>query len=125
MSDTLTMELVSKLETQFKNLEKAEPGSKEEQAIVDNIKVLYDILHKDQEIADNLDKQQYEIAIAAKRERGEKIEKGIRYTLEGLAIIVPPLAYARLMKAGLKFEETGTVGNSWTRSLINKVRPDK
>ena len=124
MSD-LTELLVSSLETQFDNLEQTEPGSKEEQAIVDNIKVLYEILQKDHQIADNLDKQAAEYELAAKKAKGEKIGKIVGYTLEGLAIIIPPLAYGRLMNRGLEFEKTGTVGNPWTRSLINKVRPDK
>lgn len=54
-----------------------------------------------------------------------KKDRFVRYVLDGVGIVLPPIVYAVWMNKGFKFEETGTYTSQTFRNFFSKMNPFK
>lgn len=80
---------------------------KERKLEFDEIKDTDDTLYKTNELAEH------------------KKDRYIRYVLDGIGIVLPPIVYAVWMNKGFKFEETGTYTSQTFKNFFSKMNPFK
>lgn len=134
--DENTKLLNEEIRQRIESLGDFEPGSEEEVKAVENLNKLYKL--RIEEIkAQNEDDERYARRSmdkeAQEREaetkliemKEHRIERYVRYGLEGAAIVLPLIFYGTWMKRGFKFEEEGTFTSTTFRGLFSKFRPTK
>lgn len=122
------------IKTEIQNLDYLEMGSKEKQNAIDGIAKLYELRLSERKAETEQIENQARIELETKKVENEidndqVKRKGTnldRWISLGLQIAVPLgtfIAYNVWFNRGLKFEETGTVANPWTRNLMSKMMP--
>lgn len=143
MNEEIRQALADEILSQFHGLSDLEPGSKEQQAVVENITKLYKLGLEDVKADTDYDEKLYRRDADARNEQNEldkqtreeefkrnqlteqTRDRYFRIGIEVAGIILPLMFYASWMKKGFKFEETGTYTSTTFRGLFNRFRPTK
>lgn len=126
----LTEKMSMEIDRRLDELSSLELGSNEYSKAVSNVVMLYDAhnkeVHNNADYWDRIearDKQAEAQVEARKNETDERRnERLIKYGIEVLGILVPPIAYAFLFRDGLRFEKEGVVSSTFVRNLIGKAK---
>ena len=121
--------LAEEIKDEIRSLSVLEPGSVEKSKAIDDLVKLYrlrieetknqldlDVRYETMEREDDVKKNQLVNQIK---------DRYFKLGIEAAGIILPMLFYARWMKKGLSFEETGTFTSMTFKGLINRFRPTK
>lgn len=143
MNEEIRQVLANEILDQFNDLKNLEPGSREQETVVENVIKLYRLGLEDVKATDDCDEklyrremdEQHEQNELDKQAREEQFKKDQlaeqikdRYFKLGIGvaeIVLPLIFYATWMKRGFKFEETGTYTSTTFRGLFNRFRPTK
>lgn len=98
--------LDEEIKTQFEDLASFSNGSTEKARAVESIETLYRL-----RIEENKDNQ--------------LVDRILRYTFEGLGLVLPLVFYGRWMKRGLEFEKTGTFTSKTFQGLTRMFKPTR
>lgn len=140
--------------SQIKGLSALQSGSQEQTAAVKNLTALYEArineekvqldaedkrekreMEREQHRADEALKKSQAADDAAAKERDiqlkeaqlddQKIDRLMRAGIALMELGLPLVCYGHWFRAGLKFEETGSITSSMMRNLINKFKTKK
>ena len=128
--------LDEEIERRIEELASLVPGSDEDTKAIDNFAKLYKLrieenkaLSEDDEryIRRNMDKENLDREAEAKvaETKTYKIDRYVRWALEGAGIVLPMIFYSTWMKRGFEFEREGTFTSTTFRGLFGKFRPTK
>ena len=117
--------LDEEIERSLSSIASMEQGSEGRKAAISELNQIHKLRIDEEKI--QLDR---ESAFDEEREktiqhRDQAIERCLKYGAIALELVVPIVAYSIWYRTGLKFEETGTVTSSMTKSLIAKMLPKK
>lgn len=143
MNEEIRKALEDEILSEFQDLKTFEAGSKEQQAIIENVTKLYKLelesIKSDDDYNEKTNRREMEAQHeqneldrqtreeqCKKEQLSEQIkDRYFKFGMEVAGIILPLLFYARWMKKGFKFEETGTYTSTTFRGLFNRFRPTK
>lgn len=143
MDEQIRQALTNEVLYQLQDLNKLEPGSKEQQTAVENVTKLYKLELECMKAETDYDEKAKRREMEAQQEqneldrqaREEQFKKDqlaeqvkdryFRIGMEVAGIVLPLMFYATWMKKGFKFEETGTFTSTTFRGLFNRFRPTK
>lgn len=130
MGEDIRQALADEIFSQLNELSNLEPGSKEQQMVVENVTKLYRLGLEDVKTDTDYDEKvnRREMDTRAEQLKRDQLAEQIkdRYFKLGVevaGIILPLMFYATWMKRGFKFEETGTYTSTTFRGLFNRFRP--
>lgn len=109
MDDEVRRKLDEKIIDQFELLDYDYLRDEDRRGVIEDISKLYKLRIEESKTS----------------EEDKKIDRYIRYGLELLGIVLPLCFYAKWMRIGLKFEETGTFTSQTFKGLLNRFRPSK
>lgn len=127
--DDVRVALGTEILKELDDLRDMDPGSEEQQRAVSNIEKLYklriDEIRCDTDFDEKWNRRKMDEEEKKNQMEERKLDRIIRYALDGLAILAPLTFYGVWMRRGLKFEEEGTFTSTTFRTLFNKFRPTK
>ncbi len=143
MDEKIRQALADEILSQLMQLSNLEPGSREQQMVVENVTKLYGLGLEDVKTDTDYDEKLYRREVDARRDqneldrqtREEQFKKDqlleqvkdryFKLGLEMAGIILPLLFYAGWLKRGFQFEETGTYTSKTFMNLFNRFKPTR
>lgn len=134
MDEQIRKALADQILASLLNLGNLDPASEEYQRAVDSATKLYhlglddiksdvdyDEIIYQREAAEK--KEESENVKSAKDEKKDLIETIVKYSLDGVGIVLPMIFYSSWMRKGLEFEKDGTFTSVTFRNLFNRFKP--
>lgn len=134
MDEQIRKALADQILASLTNLGNLDPGSAEYERAVDSVSKLYHLGLDDIKCDVEYDEIIYQREAAEKKEESEnvksakdetknRIETIVKYSLEGIGIILPIVFYNSWMRKGLEFEKDGTYTSVTFKNLFNRFKP--
>ena len=131
------------IETEIRNLNALETGSKEKSSVIDDIATLYKlridevkanadaeekrerrIMDSERQKADDAARMQ-EDAFKQRQIQEQSLDRYVKIGIAVAELTLPLVFYGVWMRRGFKFEETGSFTSTTFRNLIGRFRPTK
>ncbi len=133
---TLKERLEEELSRQLDELADFHVGTDEQRKAINNLEVLYrlkleedklDVSYNEGLKKNEIEEKKLEITKSENQEKKDNISKDrwVKIGLEAGGLVLPLLFYGKWMKAGFKFEETGTFVSQTFRGLFSHFRPTR
>ena len=125
MDENIRNALGDEVLAEILKLDELEVGSEEKARAIDGVCKLYKLGLEESKQDNEVEAQFAKLNNEAIEQRSSKIWNGIKYGLEGAAIIIPAAVSLIFMKKGFKFEETGSYTSTTFRNMFSNFKPKK